>query len=264
MPLARASAPVAAPAGPRRRVLVAEDNATNRLVVTRMLERLGYRAVTVENGREAVEAVRAGGHDAVLMDVMMPEMDGLAATAAIRELGGAAAAIPIIGLTANAMQDSEARCLAAGMTHFEAKPISAARLGEVLARVLGDAAPAPAAPPAPAVQVEAGRLDQLARDVGVETTLRLIRHFSQHMPVQLAGIAAGGSTDATALARLARTARELGLPGVAAACDRLAAAPPEALDDRLRDAEMALHAAIDQLRAWRPDGWSGARSAELA
>jgi CheY-like chemotaxis protein len=229
-----------------------------------MLERLGYRVVTVENGREAVEAVRAGGHDAVLMDVMMPEMDGLAATAAIRELGGPAATIPIIGLTANAVQGSEARCLAAGMTDFEAKPISAARLGEVLARVLGDDAPAPSAAPGEVAHLESGRLDQLARDIGAGPTLEVIGHFAARMPAQLAGIAALEGGDPAALAqataRLARTARELGLPRLAEACDRLAAAPPGTLDERLRDTQAMLRTGIDDLRAWRPEGWSNTGS----
>jgi CheY-like chemotaxis protein len=118
-------------------VLVAEDNATNRLVVTRMLERLGHRVDAVENGREAVAAVTATRYDLVLMDVMMPEMDGLTATAAIRALPGAGARTPILGLTANAMRADEEAGLAAGMDHFATKPISADRLQRAIAQVVG-------------------------------------------------------------------------------------------------------------------------------
>ena len=118
-------------------MLVAEDNATNRLVVTRMLERLGHRVDAVENGRDAVEAVASGRSDLVLMDVMMPEMDGLTATAAIRALPGDVARTPILGLTANAMRTDEEAALAAGMDHFATKPISAARLQRAIALALG-------------------------------------------------------------------------------------------------------------------------------
>jgi signal transduction histidine kinase/AmiR/NasT family two-component response regulator len=123
-------------AGTRLRVLVAEDNATNRLVVTRMLELMGHRVDSVANGAEAVVAVKTARYDVVLMDVMMPEMDGLAATTTIRDLSGANAKIPIIGLTAATMPTDETACLAAGMDHFATKPISAARLAEALHAVL--------------------------------------------------------------------------------------------------------------------------------
>jgi len=114
-------------------ILVAEDNPTNRLVVTHMLERMGHRVAAVTNGAEAVAAVQASSYDLVLMDVMMPEMDGLAATAAIRRLPGPVARIPIVGLTANALRTDEEACLAAGMDHFATKPISAGRLAQAIA-----------------------------------------------------------------------------------------------------------------------------------
>ncbi len=113
-------------------VLVAEDNATNRLVASRMLTRMGYRVDAVANGREAVAAVRATPYDVVVMDVMMPEMDGLAAAAAIRALPGPRGRVPIVGLTASNMRADEAACLAAGMDYFATKPISAERLAEAI------------------------------------------------------------------------------------------------------------------------------------
>ncbi len=119
-----------------RHVLVVEDNAVNRMVATRMLERLGFQVDSVVNGREAVEAVQASNYDLVLMDVMMPEMDGLAATTAIRALPGPQAAIPIIGLTANALQTDERACLSVGMDRFATKPITVGRLAEVIGEVL--------------------------------------------------------------------------------------------------------------------------------
>jgi CheY-like chemotaxis protein len=135
-PVEPPAAPVpAASLGPQR-VLVAEDNATNRLVVTRMLERLGHRVSTVSNGREAVNAVQSATYDVVLMDVMMPELDGLAATAEIRALPGPEAHVPIIGLTANAEASDASACREAGMNGFATKPISRERLAQAMQEAL--------------------------------------------------------------------------------------------------------------------------------
>ena len=114
------------PEGPLRRlhVLVAEDNPVNRTLVTKLLEKRGHRITGVENGRAAVEATADTPFDAVLMDLQMPEMNGLEATHAIRSRemtsGGH---VPIIALTAHAMQGDRERCLAAGMDGYLAKPI---------------------------------------------------------------------------------------------------------------------------------------------
>ena len=121
------------------RVLVAEDNSTNRLVVTRMLERQHHRVDVAVNGLEAVEAVRNIPYDLVLMDMMMPEMDGIAATLAIRTLDGARATVPIIGLTANVMAADQHACMAAGMTGFLTKPITAGRLAQAIDQAIDQA-----------------------------------------------------------------------------------------------------------------------------
>ncbi len=115
-------------------VLVAEDNATNRKLAARMLERLGYRVLLAENGREAVEQVEAGGVSAVLMDCQMPVLDGYEATRAIRQLSGRAGEVPIVALTANAMEGDEMRCLVAGMDDYLAKPVDPRQLAEALQR----------------------------------------------------------------------------------------------------------------------------------
>ena len=129
--------------GQRYHVLIAEDNATNRMIVTRMLEKLGHRVEAVNNGREAVEAVRKTPYDVVLMDMRMPEMDGLAATAAIRAMHGTQADIPIIGLTANAQKSDEEACLAAGMNRVATKPITSAALARVLDEEMSGRAQSP-------------------------------------------------------------------------------------------------------------------------
>ncbi len=122
-PAAPSSAPpsVVEPTGPIRRILVADDNAINRKLVKKMLDGLGFASVLVTNGAECVEAVKANGEfEAILMDIQMPELDGLGATQAIREYGSV---IPIIALTADAMPDDRARCLAAGMNDYLQKPV---------------------------------------------------------------------------------------------------------------------------------------------
>jgi signal transduction histidine kinase/DNA-binding response OmpR family regulator len=118
------------------RVLVAEDNKVNQAVVKQMLEKLGCRVDAVANGLEAVEAVRLAPYHLVFMDVQMPEMDGLAATAAIRALHKPDRRnLWIIALTANAFVEDEQRCLAAGMNDFLAKPIRPDDLKSCLERV---------------------------------------------------------------------------------------------------------------------------------
>ena len=115
-------------------ILVAEDNAVNQRMVLAQLARLGYAAHAVANGREAIDAVRAVPYDAVLMDCQMPEMDGYAATQAIRALEAGDLHLPIIALTAHAMQGDAAKCLAAGMDAYLTKPVQRHALAEALSR----------------------------------------------------------------------------------------------------------------------------------
>jgi signal transduction histidine kinase/DNA-binding response OmpR family regulator len=115
-------------AGSLLRVLVVEDNQVNQLLVTTILAKAGMRAEVAANGVEAVQAVHARNFDVILMDMQMPEMDGLEATKRIRQLGAMGRAVPIIAMTANAMQEDRRRCLEAGMNDFVAKPIDSAEL----------------------------------------------------------------------------------------------------------------------------------------
>ena len=133
-PAATPGVPPPAPGG-RGRVLAADDNAVNKKLITRLLEKAGYIADAVENGREAVEAMRRVEYDAVLMDCQMPVMDGFEATSVIRAAeSGRSRRVPIIALTASAMESDRERCLAAGMDDYLTKPIKPAELAEVLAR----------------------------------------------------------------------------------------------------------------------------------
>ncbi|WP_419785812.1 PAS domain S-box protein [Pseudodesulfovibrio sp.] len=114
-------------------ILVAEDERINRAVVQQLLGKLGHRVVCVENGEKALEALRAGRFDCVLMDIQMPGLDGLAATRAIREDLGLS--MPIVALTAHAMKGDRDRFLDAGMDGYVAKPFELDKLEAELQRV---------------------------------------------------------------------------------------------------------------------------------
>ena len=154
LPLPAADAPSAAAAPAARpntpapalrslrslRVLAAEDNAVNREVLAAMIGIDGHRVTFAENGVQAVAAMRQPGaagarpFDLVLMDLHMPELDGIGATRAIRALDGPAARVPIVALTADAFAETRARCLDAGMNDFLTKPVGLAELSQLLAR----------------------------------------------------------------------------------------------------------------------------------
>src|SRR3546814_11579290 len=121
-----------------------------------MLEQSGHSVRVVSDGRQAVDAVREAVFDIVLMDVEMPGMNGMAATRTIRRLGGTAAAIPIVALTAHASHADLAACLAAGMDDILNKPLERSKLRQALMRWRGrrPAARAPVAPPPAAHAIE--------------------------------------------------------------------------------------------------------------
>jgi signal transduction histidine kinase/ActR/RegA family two-component response regulator len=114
------------------RILLADDNNTNRIVIARMLERLGHKVDMVGNGLEAVEAVRTRPYDLLVMDIAMPKMDGLAATEAIRDMTGRRGRVPIVGLTANAAGSAEQDCYRVGMNAFVTKPVTPERLDQAM------------------------------------------------------------------------------------------------------------------------------------
>jgi two-component system sensor histidine kinase/response regulator len=119
----------------RLRILLAEDNRVNQVLAVRLLEKRGHEVEVAGNGEEALEALDRQEFDLVLMDVQMPEMDGLQATVAIRKREMRSGRhIPIIAMTAHAMAGDKERCLDAGMDDYITKPIRPEQLGDVLKR----------------------------------------------------------------------------------------------------------------------------------
>jgi len=149
--------PRAATAAPRRslRILLAEDNHINQQVATAILGKAGHRVEVVEDGAGAVAAVEAGGYDVVLMDMQMPGLDGVQATARIRASTSRASAVPIIALTAHAMAGAREECLRAGMNDYVSKPFDPV---ELVARVEALGASAPGA----GLEIEVGPVDESA------------------------------------------------------------------------------------------------------
>jgi len=150
--------------------LLAEDNAVNQKLAVRILERMGHTVGVAGNGKAAVEMAEKGKFDLILMDVQMPEMDGLEATAALRGkekvIGGH---IPIIAMTAYAMNQDKERCLEAGMDGYISKPISAQELYENIEHILRSNVKEPPRAPVPetagSISDKAGLLDRVGGDL---------------------------------------------------------------------------------------------------
>ena len=114
------------------RILLAEDNVVNQKLALRLLQQMGYRADLASNGIEAIECIERQSYDGVLMDVQMPEMDGLEASRRITARWSATERPRIVAMTANAMQGDREECLAAGMDDYVTKPIRVDALVEAL------------------------------------------------------------------------------------------------------------------------------------
>lgn len=122
----------------RLQVLLVEDNRINQVVTKRFLEKRGFHCVAANNGREAIEMVNGAAADLILMDIQMPEMDGFEATRCIRELEKETGAhVPILALTAHAMEGDREKCLAAGMDGYVPKPVQPSELYKAIDAMLG-------------------------------------------------------------------------------------------------------------------------------
>jgi CheY-like chemotaxis protein len=183
--------------GVRARLLLAEDSPANQLVATAMLRKANYEVDIANNGQEAIEMFRNGVYDAILMDLRMPEVDGLEATAEIRGMARGRQ-VPIIAMTANAMKEDVDRCLAAGMDDFVSKPVNKRRLLDILERCLTDSTahatvdqpgPVDGVQTAPLLDVQT--LQQLASDVPPEVIPAMIQTFIDEMVARAKTIAVG-------------------------------------------------------------------------
>ena len=182
-------------------ILVAEDNPVNQALILRLLEKEGHYATLARNGGEALTLASAGRYDVAFMDVQMPEMDGFAATAAIRQreqlMGGH---LPIIAMTAHALKGDRERCLDAGMDGYIAKPVSVETIEAELQKVASSDGNAPSRP--------AWDYDQArARTAEDEVLLReIVRIFLEESPRLLEKIEQSlGEGDASALERAAHS-----------------------------------------------------------
>jgi two-component system, sensor histidine kinase and response regulator len=242
------------------RMLVAEDNVVNQKVAVRMLEKLGCRVDVVANGLEAVEAVSRCTYNGILMDCQMPDMDGYEATAAIRRREAQGEPhIPIIAMTAHAMQGDREHCLAAGMDDYVSKPVTADALFAVLrqwvqpSRSPGAPVPPPAAvfeplptalPPALDAQAFAA-LKELYQGEDPAMLLEIFARFTHDASRLVATLCtAATADDATGLARAAHALKSIsasmGALGMAALCLELARRGPAGTG-------VAALAAIEQL-----------------
>lgn len=118
------------------KILLAEDNRMNRVLAIKLLERRGHRVTAAFNGAEAIEALERESFDVVLMDVHMPEVDGLEATRRIRACADERRTVPIIAVTAHTAPDDRERCLDAGMDDFVEKPLRIDALTEAIERAI--------------------------------------------------------------------------------------------------------------------------------
>jgi signal transduction histidine kinase/CheY-like chemotaxis protein/HPt (histidine-containing phosphotransfer) domain-containing protein len=163
-------------------VLLAEDSVDNQNLITFLLRQIGVTAIAVENGRLAVAAAQRETFDLILMDMQMPELDGLQATQQLRRLGFTA---PIVAVTANAFREDRDRCVAAGCNEVITKPIDVPRFHDVLSRFLAPARDAQRRAPPPAGKPAHSAADMNNTDPEFQ---ELIRIFLDNLPNRLAAI----------------------------------------------------------------------------
>jgi CheY-like chemotaxis protein len=218
------------------RILLAEDNAVNQKVALLLLERLGYRADVAWNGLEALAALERQPYDVVLMDIQMPELDGLDASRRICERWPAGARPRIIAMTANAMPEDREACVAAGMDDYVAKPIRPDDLAEALRRArplegMGEASSGEAG-----VSLDAAALESLRELGGDEFLAELTDAFLVDAPNLLATLRRSlDHGDVDELRRAAHTLKSNGATFGADAFSELC----RKLEERARNGELA-------------------------
>lgn len=236
------------------RILLVEDNDTNRLIASRMVKRMGHQVDAIADGAQAVQAVRSGAYDVILMDLMMPVMDGLTATRLIRQEPGGVGRTPIVGLTANIAPDREASWRDAGMSALASKPMTAERLAAAIESVL----PASDAEALALVWplLDEGVLQRLCHDIGKDGAGEVVKLFLTEAPClidrleQSCGRRGGRLLrDVHTLASSARSVGLLRIGHVAAEIER-AMAYAEPSEERLSRLLDLLRQSVMRLAEW--------------
>jgi CheY-like chemotaxis protein/HPt (histidine-containing phosphotransfer) domain-containing protein len=234
-------------------ILVVEDNPVNQALIMRLVAKLGHKPVLAGNGREALEVLEKQAFDVVFMDVQMPEMDGFAATAAIREREESTGShLPIIAVTAHVLKRDRDRCLAAGMDDYVSKPLNADQLQAAIERITASRRVQVARDAGVTVWDEDGAL---ARVGGDPALLRdLVEIFLEHSPKlheELRRAVSAG--DSAGLQRAVHTLKgELGLLGSVAAVSAATQLEEIALGNDLAEAHQpltVLEGELERLRA---------------
>jgi CheY-like chemotaxis protein/HPt (histidine-containing phosphotransfer) domain-containing protein len=186
--------------GRGQHVLLAEDNAVNQKLVTTVLKKRGYKVTVVENGLQAVQAIRSQRFDCVLMDIQMPVMGGYDATRMIRahETALGEAQVPIIALTANAISGDAEKCLAVGMDFYLSKPVDSKRLFEVVEKFASAQAPVGEEAPAQPDGIGAGSVDMAGLMTQTEGDVELAADLAQMFLAEFEGRLAAVFTAAAA------------------------------------------------------------------
>jgi PAS domain S-box-containing protein len=249
-PFVGAASGLAVPPPPERLdgawLLLAEDNEVNRYGIVRILEQMGAKVDAVGDGAKAVAAAARRRYDAILMDVQMPGIDGLAATREIRAGGGPNKGALIVALTANAFTADRNACLRAGMDRFLTKPVGATELCEALADsalVRAARTPPQAAAPAadPATWIDRARIGTLEADGGAGFAATLIGRFAATLEPEMRSLhqalAAGDVVKVAALGHaLKSSSRMVGAAGLGEAAETLERIAFDASPETLRDA----------------------------
>jgi signal transduction histidine kinase/DNA-binding NarL/FixJ family response regulator len=222
---------------PERRILVVEDNGINQEVAYALLTKLGHDVVLAASGSEALDRIRDGRFDLVLMDLNMPMMDGFETTLAIRELPGEAGTVPIIATTADASLEARERCREVGMNGFLSKPFDLARLEAALAGE--DAAASPLQQFSQAPVLDDRRVAELVSQLGPQLVRRLATEFEAEADVLPDGVRGPEGERTRAVHNLRGSAANLGLVRTVVQCDHL-----KVVLERGADPEAALQALL--------------------
>jgi CheY-like chemotaxis protein len=216
-------------------ILLAEDNPVNQDVASRMLGRLGHEIDLAVDGFEAVQKAKARLYDVILMDMQMPDMDGVQATLIIRKLPPPHGQVPIVALTANAFPTDRQACLDAGMNDFVSKPVTRDKLAAALQPWAGCQATASpevaVVSPARHALVDEDHFARVARELGTEILGDLLAMFRASLPQLLGDLQSALERDDPvaadrALHRLKGSAANFGFVGCQAMCDEIRAQIP--------------------------------------